>query len=439
MILLHTSDLHLGKQLYHKRRHPEFEQLLTWLLEVIKRENVDYFFVVGDVFDTTTPTPQSTELYYNFLAKISKTCCRHIVIVSGNHDSATLLNAPGQLLKSLDIHVVSLVKDLDNLADHLDEEVLTLRDAKGNPELIVCAVPFLQDRNVRKSKPGETQEEKTQNLLDGIRTHYKIVCEHARDVQLRIYEEQNRMVPIIATGHLYASGAREPAGDGVRDLYYIGTLGDVSATIFPEYLDYVALGHLHTAQDVGGAENIRYSGSPIPIGFSEAAREKSVVLVKIEPASPEERNNVSVELVPVPTFQRLVQVKGDWDHIETEVQKLKETPLQDDETIWLEVDFSGRYIPDFDIKIKNLLEDSRIELLEKINRTVPPDVANGRSFYDLENLNQPSLNEITVQATFLRRLESKNVPPEEHGELLAAFEEILYAINNPTENETVSY
>ncbi len=94
MRLLHTSDWHLGKRLFDKERYDVFEKFLAWLLSTIRQERVDTLIVAGDIFDTAVPTNKSLRLYYDFLSQLTSSECRHVVIVSGNHDSPTLLEAP---------------------------------------------------------------------------------------------------------------------------------------------------------------------------------------------------------------------------------------------------------------------------------------------------------------------------------------------------------
>lgn len=85
MKILHTSDWHLGRSLYGRKRYDEFSACLDWLAEFIQTESVDALLIAGDVFDTSTPSNRAQELYYRFLCKVSESCCRHIVVIAGNH------------------------------------------------------------------------------------------------------------------------------------------------------------------------------------------------------------------------------------------------------------------------------------------------------------------------------------------------------------------
>ena len=118
--LLHTSDWHLGRSLYEHKRYEEFEKFLDWLAEFIQEQRIDVLLVAGDIFDTTIPGNRAQELYYQFLTKVSLTCCRHMVITGGNHDSPSFLNAPKDLLRYFNVHVIGAI------TDSLEDEVLSL-------------------------------------------------------------------------------------------------------------------------------------------------------------------------------------------------------------------------------------------------------------------------------------------------------------------------
>lgn len=273
LTILHTSDWHLGRRLYGRMRYEEFEAFLSWLQETISAQKVDVLIVAGDIFDTMTPSNRAQALYYEFLGKVSKLCCEHIVIVAGNHDSPTFLDAPSKVLKFLNVHVVGTA------CDDLNDEVLVLDAVDGTPHCIIAAVPYLRDRDVRSSQAGESADSKDANVIKGIRAHYDKVASIAKAKQAELAESHQRHIPIIATGHLFAAGGKTTDDDGVRDLY-VGSLGKISADMFDDGFDYVALGHLHVPQRVGGCEHIRYSGSPIAMGFGEAKQQKQILLIQ---------------------------------------------------------------------------------------------------------------------------------------------------------------
>ncbi|WP_419605784.1 exonuclease subunit SbcD, partial [Thiolapillus sp.] len=221
MKVLHTSDWHIGRSLYGRKRYEEFEAFLTWLAETIQENSIDALLVAGDVFDTSAPSNRAQELYYRFLCRVAASSCRHVVVIAGNHDSPSFLNAPKELLKALDVHVVG------SSTESLEDEVLVLRNQQGVPELIVCAVPYLRDRDIRVAEASERIKDKERKLIDGIRTHYAAVAALAEQKR----EELGVNIPIVAMGHLFTAGGRTVDGDVVRELY-VGSLAHVTAGIF---------------------------------------------------------------------------------------------------------------------------------------------------------------------------------------------------------------
>ena len=235
MKFLHTSDWHLGRTLYGHSRYNEFTAFLDWLHALIETEKVDALLIAGDVFDTSVPGSRVQELYYGFLYRMARSkVCRHVVITAGNHDSPSFLDAPKALLRTLDVHVVGSIGD-----DPMDE-VVVLRDRRGKAEAVVCAVPHLRDRDIRNVGPGESMDEKNRKLIEGIERHYREVCMAAEQRRL----QEGGFLPMIAMGHLFTAGGSTVEGDGVREIY-IGSLAHVSSSVFPEGIDYLALGHLH--------------------------------------------------------------------------------------------------------------------------------------------------------------------------------------------------
>ncbi|QCB30656.1 MULTISPECIES: exonuclease SbcCD subunit D C-terminal domain-containing protein [Psychrobacter] len=317
--ILHTSDWHLGRRLYGRLRYDEFESFLQWLEDTISAQQVNILIVAGDIFDTMTPSNKAQALYYEFLGRVSRSCCQHVVIVAGNHDSPTFLDAPSNVLKFLNVHVIGTA------CDNLEDEVLVLGDDNNNPHCIIAAVPYLRDRDVRSSSAGESADSKDANVIKGIRTHYDEVASIAKGKQAELIKIHQRHIPIIATGHLFAAGGKTTDDDGVRDLY-VGSLGKISADMFDKSFDYVALGHLHVPQRVGGLESIRYSGSPIAMGFGEARQQKQVLLIQF--GATESFDNDSLRPNAIPQLASTdTNVKT--DTIETSAEKtIKKAPIQ---------------------------------------------------------------------------------------------------------------
>ncbi|WP_296404970.1 exonuclease SbcCD subunit D C-terminal domain-containing protein [Psychrobacter sp.] len=521
LTIMHTSDWHLGRRLYGQMRYDEFEAFLAWLEDAINRYQVDVLIVAGDIFDTMTPSNRAQSLYYEFLGRVAHSVCQHIVIVAGNHDSPTFLDAPSNILKFLNVHVIGTA------CEDLKAEVLTLNDSESTPFCIITAVPYLRDRDVRSSRAGESDSDKDSKVIEGIKAHYDGVAEIAKAQQDKLTEQYQRHIPIIATGHLFASGGRTTDDDGVRNLY-VGSLGKISADMFADCFDYVALGHLHVPQRIGGREHIRYSGSPIPMGFGEARQQKQVLLIrfgdliderfdntqqlspdpneafstltiqtstsKISTSKTSSKTSVKPKLknqdslfiddlfaglddefnenkkeqdntdklseeiptdtiptypanvdsfetysfdtdgidsptpvyydhdkqmqitsIPIPTFQKLMQIKGDMTHIEQSINSLPK-----DEVIWLEVIYEGNEIvSNLNEEIQTLLENTSFKAL-KIKNT-----NNYNKVLTSENSTE-TLQDLNVMEVFERCMTVHDIAESQKDELRDAYQQILY-------------
>ena len=401
MRILHTSDWHIGRTLYGKKRYEEFEAFLNWLSDVIQQNKIDVLLVAGDVFDTSTPSNRAQELYYQFLCRVVASSCRHVVIVAGNHDSPSFLNAPKELLKALNIYVIG------STTESLEEQVLVLKDDQNNPELIVCAVPYLRDRDIRVAEAGESIEDKERKLIEGIRNHYAAVADLAEQRR----KEIGANIPIIGMGHLFTAGGQTVDGDGVRELY-IGSLAHVKAEIFPSCFNYLALGHLHVPQKVNNNEFMRYSGSPLPMGFGESKQQKSICQVEFT------TTDASVKLIKVPVFQKLEQVRGDWKEIKERILELSAI----NSNAWLEVIYEGdEVISDLRERMESFISDTEIEILRIKNNKIADRM--------LRQMNEEeTLEELNVYEVFQRCLDAHNIPEEQRPELTNAYQEILLSL-----------
>ncbi|MFZ5949395.1 MAG: exonuclease SbcCD subunit D C-terminal domain-containing protein [Candidatus Rifleibacteriota bacterium] len=401
MRVLHTSDWHLGRALYNQHRQQEFDEFLQWLSLQIDQQRIDTLLVAGDIFDTTTPGNRAQEQYYRFLCRTAaSSCCSNVIITAGNHDSPTFLEAPKELLRTLNIQVIGSITD--NPAD----ETILLHDRQNQPMAIVCAVPYLRDRDVRKSMPGESIEDKLNNLINGIAAHYQQVADVARHLG-----NQHPGLPVIGMGHLFTAGGQTVEGDGTRELY-VGSLAHVNAASLPTDFDYLALGHLHSAQTVGGRQHLRYSGSPLPMSFADAEQSKKVLIIEFNGKSP------SVTELPVPCFQPLQRISGDFSEISTRIEQLKAARSN----AWLEIVHTGSAIEsDLPGRLEKIIGSCELQILSIQDR--------GRVEKALQQSNtSETLENITTNEVFKRCLEANQVAPEQHDELVFAYNEIVRQI-----------
>ena len=407
MRILHTADWHLGARLVERDRLPEHAAFLDWLIDTLRSEKIDALLVSGDVFDAANPPQDAVALYFDFLKRLADLKTVQAVITGGNHDSASHLNAPRELLKRFDVHVFG----------HAGENNVV--DLGG---VVVAAVPFLRERDLRQATAGETITAVHEQVRAAIRAHYATQLAACRHLA------QGR--PVIAMGHLTVLGAT--TSDSERDIH-IGNLGAVGADLFDGF-DYTALGHLHRPQRVAGLETIRYSGSPIPLSFSEAADAKSVVIIETQagctaevrrtPSSDSEKKSprpsnlpsaasaalqsCGVKTLPIPVTRALVRVKANRSTLAADLQTVPAGA-------WAEVTVKlDAPEPDLDRQVREAAA-GRFKVLKVLADLPVSETAPWQS-------TAPTLHDLQPRDVFRELLHEKHI---EGDELSAVFDELL--------------
>ena len=408
MKILHTSDWHLGQHFYGKSRAKEHQHFLDWLLTQVKDNDIDAVIVAGDIFDTGTPPSYAREMYFDFISQMHILKCQ-LVILAGNHDSVAMLGESKTLLKSLSTTVIPAV------SDNIDEQVFTLNNKQGEPQAVICAIPFIRPRDVIKSSAGQSASEKQQSLQQAISGHYQTLFDQAQTLSDGKY-------PIIATGHLTTVGVT--TSESVRDIY-IGTLEAFPANAFPD-ADYIALGHIHRAQKVAKTEHIRYCGSPIPLSFDETSQTKRIVMVEFSASDKNDGFERIINEIEIPCFQPLVTLKTNLESLSKDIapylslaeeqeptdgtQELISESNKEPMKIWLDIEVnSAEYLQDLSARIETLIEDFPVEVLlirrsKKSRESMP------------SHQKKITLNELSLDEVFESRLANENWETEEQKE-----------------------
>lgn len=427
MRILHSSDWHLGQHFMGKSREPEHRAFLAWLIEQVQVHRVDALIVAGDLFDTGTPPSYARRLYNQFIADLRLTGCQ-LVILGGNHDSVSTLHESRELLACLGTTVVGGIT-----VDPADQ-VIVLQRRDGRPGAVLCAVPYLRPRDLIESHAGESTQHKRQALSEAIGHHYTVIYEAAcgkRDALQAAQgpapgTEQGARLPIIATGHLTCVGGQ--LSESVRELY-IGTLEAYPAGAFPP-ADYIALGHLHRAQSVGGESHIRYSGSPIPLSFDERRGTKQVLRVDFDGGKLAE-----VKPIPVPVWQPMQSLSGSLSALESQLQQHfgAESTDPGGPPVWLEVEVCGDdYLSDLQPRVQQLVDGLPVEVLRIRRQRSAGTVA-------LERDSRETLQELSVREVFARRLALEEALDEgAQARLTDAFESLLTQLQDEEANSCAS-
>lgn len=396
--MLHTSDWHLGHRLYERERREEQAMALDWLLRTIEAEEIELLIVAGDIFDLTNPPNYAREQYYDFLGRLRATGCRQVVIIGGNHDSPSMLDAPAALFRHFAIHVVG------GATEKLADELIPILDANGKVAGQVAAVPFLRDRDLHYSLAGESAQDREKRLQEGIRAHYHNLAE--------LLAAQEKTGPYIATGHLYARGAESAAR---QDNIYIGSRENILAEQFPALFDYVALGHIHRPQKVGGLDKIRYSGSLIPLDFSETVDEKSVVVIDFSQQKP------LPEIIAVPRFRRLKSIRGKLEEVKSALERFLAKRHLEQESLspWLEIRVvTDKPIPGLRELIEGVIDGRPAEILAlRLERQ--------QQSGQLEEALLPDLDELDPELVFTQLIRGEEAEAAEgEAELMSSFKEL---------------
>lgn len=362
MIFIHTADWHLGNQMHEIDRHEESQNFLRWLKNLIVEKNAETLVVAGDIFDTANPSVDARRLYYTFLASLVDTCCKNVIIVGGNHDSAVMLDSAKELLEVLNIRVVGSINNL--LPPQMCFE---LKDSGENVCGICMAVPFVREVELRNLLSDGEKCPDEELYLKVYQKLYTLVFEEAEKLR------NGRAIPVIATGHLYANDlegrlsdkkANEKCDDGMKVLDVLGTLGNVPSSVFPP-VDYVALGHIHYSSVVAKNPAIRYSGSPFVMGFDEANRPHHVLCVELEKTG--EKSNLNVEKIETPETNLYRRISGTLAEIKAELEELSEKSKSDKN--------AGKNKPAFiELCYKRELGVSAQEFLAEAIKSLPENV-----------------------------------------------------------------
>ena len=277
MKILHTSDIHLGKRVNEFPMLEDQKYILNQIVRIVEKECPDVVLIAGDVYNTSTPSGEAVRLLNDFITSLHA-ICNHIVVLSGNHDSAERLAFGSEIMSKSGVYFSQTFS--------ANPQKITLNDSFG--EVNIYLLPFVRPIDVRYAFKEDSEEKSI--------TTYDEAISQAINAMHPDYTQRN-----ILVAHQYIKGADRCDGEES-----IGGLDEVDADIVKDF-DYVALGHLHRPQKVQ-YPHIRYSGSPLKYSFSEVKNTKSVSIVELN-----EKGSLSIrEQVLVPLHD-WADLRGTYD------------------------------------------------------------------------------------------------------------------------------
>lgn len=411
MKVLHTADWHIGQLFHEYDRSDEHQQFLNWLVQILLTEQIDVLLISGDVFDISNPSATSIRMFYTFLNQASRANPDlQIIITAGNHDSASRLEAPKPLLESSNVHIIGLVeKDGEGNIDY-EKLLVPIHDKSGTIKIWCLAVPFLRMGDY------PTIADCANPYTEGVTALYKEAFGHAQ-------QKKQDGQAIIAMGHLHTHHAEITELDKTERLI-MGGVECIPATVFNEEIKYVALGHIHKAQKIGGKEYIRYSGSPLPMSFSELNYKHQVIVFEIN----QEISNLKA--IEIPLFVPLQRIPLSHQPLHEVIALLEKLPMKDsapETTPYLEVRvlLEGPE-PALRHKVETALIGKKVRLA-KIDVKYPASIQEAPEFITPEKLNE--LQPIDVFGKVYQSRYNSDVPTE----ILQLFREVEKEVNQIAE------
>ena len=278
MKLIHLSDLHLGKRVNDFPMLEDQAYILDRVLEIAGEERPDAVLIAGDVYDKTVPSAEAVALLDGFLVKLADRSLP-VLLISGNHDSPERLAFANRLMEGRGVYIAPVY--------HGEVSPVTLEDDRGPVDFWL--LPFLKPAHIRRFFPEEGVESFTDAMACAIR-HMPL-------------DPARRNVLVT---HQFVTGAARCESEELS----VGGADNVDASVFAPF-DYVALGHIHGPQNVGG-ERIRYCGTPLKYSFSEAGHQKSVTIVELG-----EKGSLEVRAVPLLPQRDMVELRGSFAQLKS--------------------------------------------------------------------------------------------------------------------------
>lgn len=276
MRFLHLADLHIGKRVNGFSMIEDQKFVFEQVYNVIESENIDGVIMAGDIYDKPVPSAEAVKLFDEMLTKLVSMDLP-IFVISGNHDSAERIGFGSDILSAAKVYMSRVYNG--NL------QKIELEDDYG--EINVYLLPFIKPatvKNIYKDTEIKDYDEAVAYVIS--------------------QEKIDKTKRNVIVSHQFVTGAMRSESEEVS----VGGLDNVSAKNYDAF-DYVALGHIHRAQQMG-RESIRYAGTLLKYSFSEESHNKSMTIVDLK-----EKGNIEIREIPVKPLHDLKTIKGKFSEI----------------------------------------------------------------------------------------------------------------------------
>lgn len=392
MKLLHTSDWHLGKKLFKESRLEEQKYFLEWLTLTIEQNQVDTLVIAGDIFDSPNPPHDAVTLYFNFLEEISKKNIK-IIIIGGNHDSGLFLDAPKKILKDRNILVYGQI-------NIIPEENIIYEEDCG-----IVLLPYFRNFELYQYGNHFQIESNEEFYLESLQHFLESTFEKIKQKKYKL----------LFSHHLF--GIYQASGSEVA--IALSGVDSIPLELIKDF-DYVGLGHIHRPQLLKKSRPIvNYSGSPIPMRFSETQYKKSVTLIELA----EELNHKQID---IPNFRNLLSIEANEENFKVQIDEINQvTPLNHLKN-FLEITISTKN-PENNIvdQLRSLINNDQNEILNINLMNLEMNNGEDDEFYK-KIIHQVPLDEMFNHFYQLKYKESDKVPET----LQQEFKKLIEKANN---------
>ena len=275
MKFIHLSDLHIGKRVNEFSMYEDQNYILKKIIEIIDDQKPDAVLIAGDVYDKSIPSSEAVTLFDDFLYMLSKRDLQ-VFVISGNHDSPERLSFASRLIEKSGVHISPVYNG--------EIKPITIKDEFGNVNIYM--LPFIKPSNVRR-------------YFDEEITSYTDAVGKAIE-EMKIDNTQRN----ILVTHQFVTGSSRTESEEIS----VGGTDNVDVSVFKDF-DYVALGHIHRAQNCT-TEKVRYCGTPLKYSFSEANDVKSVTVVELL-----QKGDLEISTVELTPKHDMKEIKGTYDEI----------------------------------------------------------------------------------------------------------------------------
>lgn len=379
----HTSDWHLGQFFYNHSRHYEHECFLQWLLGQLEQQQPDALLIAGDVFDVVNPSTAALRQFNQFIAAAHQRVPHmQILVIAGNHDSGYRLEQSAPLLAKHNTHVVGCIEWLADKSLNLDKLLIPLHDSQQQLAAWCIALPYLRPAEITAgqlpmagaSADKQTANADTQNVTETLYAY----------LQEQVALRNSRNLPVILMTHAHMLGGS--TSDSERPII-IGNSEALSTELFGKELAYVALGHLHRPQQIECA-HIRYSGSPIPLSFSEITYQHQIVQVCLQPELA-----ANIQPIAIPRQVALLRLKGDLQQVLQQAKALttEGDSMPVDQRTFVDVEYHADSPPppDFRQQLEQSIPSTHYRLV-KITRVRAPSSSNDQAQAGITSFELPT-------------------------------------------------